>query len=325
MPDSAKEEPAGKTKEEARPSAGPTRSLRRPLLAASFLALLLVGYNGVSLALVAHWDRTAERDPGTDILIGAEPRSLGPPDAPVGILFVHGFIGAGSNFWEVPERLSQAGFRVEVMRLPGHGTTPGDFARRPAEELLQAVLEELRDLKKDHEKVVVVGHSMGGALSTLAASMEEVDGLVLGAPYFGVTYRWYYVLPAETWTGLTSPFIRWVYRADAFIRIKRTEVRDRILSYRWIPARGAATLVELGRRAKDPSVLAAIRCPVLMLHSRQDRAASPAAATAAFDALGSSDKRVVWLENSDHHIFWDYDREEVAEEILRFAGAVAGG
>lgn len=298
-------------------------TLRRPALVILALALILAAYNGIALLLVASHDRNAPRDPETEILIGAEPRSLGPEDAPVAVLLIHGFIGAGTNFGELPQRLADAGHRVRVMRLPGHGTFPRDFARTPPAELIQGILDEIRPLKERHAKVVLVGHSMGGALSALAASLEEVDGLVLGAPYFGVTHRWYYLLPAEVWARITGPFIRWVYRGDPFIRIKRTEVRGQILSYRWIPARGSATLLDLGNRAKDPEVLARIACPVLHLHSRDDGAASPRVAEAAFNAIGATNKRLVWLGNSDHHIFWDYDREEVIGEILRFVEEVS--
>lgn len=300
------------------------RKLRRPLFAFLGVILLLAAYNVLVSILVTQWEQKAPRDPDSGILIGAEPIDLGPKDARTAVLLVHGFAGAGNNFGELPQRLAEAGYRVRAMLLPGHGTSPRDFAKTSHAALLQAVLDELRSLKERHETLFLAGHSMGGALSTLAASIEEVDGLILAAPYFGVTYHWYYVLPAETWTGLTGPFVRWIYKGDAFICVKRTEVSDQIFSYRWIPASASATLVRLGRLAKDPDVLAGITCPVLLLHGHDDRAASPAAAAAVFEAMASENKQAVWLDNSDHHIFWDYDRERAITEILRFTAEISG-
>lgn len=268
--------------------------------------------------LVGVWDGRAYRDPETGFLVGAEPVTLGPEDARTAVIFVHGFIGGGNNFWELPDRLAEAGFRAYVLRLPGHGTSPKDLRAVQGHELLQAVLDAVRDAKSRHQRVVLIGHSMGGALSTLAASIEPVDGLVLGGSFFRVTYYWAYVLRPEWWTRLTAPLIRWVYKGDVFIRVKNRSVKDQILSYRWIPSNASITLAHIGSLVRDPDLLRDIACPVLMFHSPNDTAASPTAAEQAFTQLGSDEKEFVWLENSDHHVFWDYEREEVAKKVLEF-------
>ena len=163
-------------------------------------------------------------------------------------------------------RQFKGGYFVRTLLLPGHGTTPEDFAEAETSEFIQAVLDEVRALKEDHNQVYLVGHSMGSALSVLAAAAEEVDGLVLGAPYFGVTYQWYYVLPAETWTHLTSSFVHRVYKSNSFIRVNRDEAKEQIFSYRWVPAQGTLTLIDIGKRASEPETLQSISCPVLILH-----------------------------------------------------------
>lgn len=300
------------------------RRLRRPLIAVAILAGILVVLNTIMGALSDRWNAAAPRDPDTGILLGAEELDLGPESASAAVLLVHGFVGGSNNFGELPQRLAEEGYRVRAMRLPGHGTTPEDFANTPSSEFPLAVLRELRALKENHERVYLVGHSMGGALSALAAAMEPVDGLVLTAPYFGVTYQWYYLLPPETWTRLTAPFVRWVYKSRPFIRVNREEAKDQILSYVWIPAEGSKTLIEIGERASDPFVLEQIESPVLVMHGTEDFAASPNAAEEAFAQLGSEDKSITWYENSDHHLFWDYDREAVIEQTVEFLNRIDG-
>lgn len=300
----------------------PAKPLRKVLTAAVAVVTCLLVYNGTASLLVTRWDNTAERDSETGILLGAEALDLGPRDAEAVVVLVHGFVGASNNFWELPQRLADSGYRVRAMRLPGHGVSPRDFAKTPGDEILAAVRAEVRSLRDQHARVFLVGHSMGGALSTLVASTENVDGLILAAPYFGITYHWYYVLPPELWTTLTGPFVRWIYKGDAFICVKRPEAKAEILSYRWIPAQGSRTLLKLGQRANTQDTLAKVSCPVLVLHGRDDQAASPTAAQKAFEALGSQSKKLIWLENSDHHIFWDYDREQVVEEILQFLDSI---
>jgi len=295
---------------------------RLVLWTAAGTAMLCIGCCVLTDRLVTRADRRALRDPDTGILVGAEPRDLGPAGAEMGILLVHGFIGAGNNFNDLPERLAERGWRVRVMLLPGHGTSPRDFMEVGPDELLDAVLAELSALRANHSRVVLVGHSMGGSLCVLVAAQEDVDGIVLGAPYFGVTYRWYYILPAELWTKLASPFMRWVPKGRKLVQVNRKEVMDQIVSYRWTPLPGVMTLIELGRQAGDPAVLGRVRCPVLLIHSHGDNAASPKAAAEAFRNIGSTNKRAVWLETSNHVIYWDFEREQVAEEILRFVESI---
>lgn len=287
------------------------------------LLALLAGCRWITNHRVTIEDRDAAR--GADgVRIGYEERDLGPPDAAAAVLFVHGFVGATSNFADVPERLAAKGWRVRVMRLPGHGTSPRDYEKTTPEELTAAVREELAALRKRHKRVGVVSHSMGGTLSTLAVASEGGDALVLGAPYFGVTYRWYYILPVETWTRMLGPLVRWVYKGKLFIQVRCKEAKKDIDSYTWIPTRGAATLAELGRRANDPYVLSHVTCPVLMLHADGDHAASAERSKQALDRMASREKRFVPLPNSDHHIYWDCERELVATEIEKFLGEKLG-
>ncbi|MBI5092580.1 MAG: alpha/beta fold hydrolase [Candidatus Hydrogenedentes bacterium] len=273
--------------------------------------------------MIQRSDHLALRDSETGILAGAEPRDLGPSDAPCAILFVHGFVGAGNNFGELPDRLAADGHFVRVMRLPGHGTSPLDLVPIAADDLLTAVGDEVRSLKKTHSRVILVGHSMGATLATLITAQEGADGLVLAAPYFGVTSRWYYGLSSETWIRLTRPALPWVYKGRLFVQVNRKEAKRDIVSYRWIPREAGDTLLDLGDRVNKDEVLAAVTCPVLLLHAPGDIAASPAAAEAAFKKMTSTDKRFVWLNRSNHHIFWDYDRETVFEAARTFVAKVS--
>lgn len=273
--------------------------------------------------MIERSDRAAPRDPATGILIGAEPRELGPPDARCAVLFIHGFVGAGSNFGDLPGQIAAESYFVRVMRLPGHGTSPLDLIRVTADDLLDAVREEVRTLKHTHSRVVLVGHSMGATLAALIAAQDGVDGVVLGAPYFGVTSRWYYCFKSETWIRLTRPVLRWVYKGKLFVQVNRKEAKRDILAYRWVPREAGDALLELGARVNKVEILEAIKCPVLLLHAPGDIAASPIAAESAFQKMASAEKRFVWLRRSNHHIFWDYDREQVIQDVIVFLKATA--
>ncbi|MDR4505667.1 MAG: alpha/beta fold hydrolase [Candidatus Scalindua sp.] len=270
--------------------------------------------------LVRQSDLRAPRDSSTGILLGAEVRDLGNYDSTGAVLFVHGFAGGSNNFSDLPDRLAKLGWRVRVMRLPGHGTSPFDFEKKSADELIRAVRNELIHLKKQYKEVVIVGHSMGCALSAVAVKDVSVDKLVFGAPFFGIRYKKYYVLPVETWISLLNPVLRWIHKGTGNIKVNRTEAKGKIFSYQWFPLKGVKTLVEIGKKAKRDEILKAIQSPLLCFHSSQDEAASPKAAHEAFQAVASHDKRLIWVNSSNHHIFWDFDRETVMKETEQFIG-----
>lgn len=268
--------------------------------------------------LVTRYERTASRDPGSPYLQGARPRDLGAPETGRAVLFVHGFIGAQSNFNDLPDRVAAAGWFVRTMRLPGHGTSPRDFERTTADDLVDGVLAELRALKTRFPVVVVVGHSMGGALATLAAAEEPVDGLILCAPFFDLTWNRILWIPTEQVIASLAPVARWVPGRPGGGPVNKKENRRHIDCYRWIPSQGGLAALEVGRRARSPELCRRIKAPLLLIHSRIDSVTSQKASEKLLPAFGSERKEKIWLETSDHVIFWDYEEEAVANAVLAF-------
>ena len=249
---------------------------------------------------------------------GFAPRSLGPEEAKTALLLVHGFLASPNAFAAFPEEWAAAGYFVRAMLLPGHGTSPLELAETPSTVLLEAVREEVQLLKQDHDQVVLIGHSMGGAICTIIAAQEQVDGLVLAAPYYRAEYRWYYGFPPETWVQFLAPLIPWVFKPRRTVQVFRPEAKKGIFSYNWVPSQAAVTTLSLGAAAQEKALLRKIQCPLLWIHSQRDRAASIVAAQKAVSAMPSSNKHVTWLPHSNHHIFWDYDQELVRNAINTF-------
>ncbi|MCE5230976.1 alpha/beta fold hydrolase [bacterium] len=262
------------------------------------------------------------RDAKTGIVLGAEPIDIDPPsgDRPTtAVLMLHGFVGSRRDFADLGVRLAAQGYHVRLARLPGHGTTPRDFAEQTPESMLAGARAELASLRKQYKAVYVMGFSMGGAIGSILASEGDVDRLVLISPYYGVTYRWFYILPAETWNGMLGWAIPYVVKTPMFVQVNRVEAKKEIYSYHAVPTRGAATLMTLGRKARTPETLAAIKCPVLMVASEGDMASSPRWCHKAFARIGATNKHEVWFTTrSNHHLMWDYDREEAKRAIQEF-------
>jgi carboxylesterase len=80
----------------------------------------------------------------------------------------------------------------------------------------------------------------------------------------------------------------------------------------------------LGLAKVVEELLPIMQVPVLLIQSTGDRVVPPQNGPAMAQRIGSGDKRVLFLENSYHVATMDYDRDLVADEVIRFIQARSG-
>ena len=121
-------------------------------------------------------------------------------------VFIHGFMGSPAQFSRLAEVARAAGSQSRLITLPGHGGGVREFMRAGRSAWLAHVETELADLRAQHEKLLLVGHSMGGLLAINAAAKqpEGIAGiLALALPLYlratanGLRIRIHSVLPAR--------------------------------------------------------------------------------------------------------------------------------
>ena len=98
-------------------------------------------------------------------------------------LLVHGFLGTPAEISPLAQSLHQSGWAVRGVLLPGFGPDIETLPERRYEDWLAAVELALAKLRRKHSPVLLVGYSMGAALSLVAATQHPLDGLVLLAPF----------------------------------------------------------------------------------------------------------------------------------------------
>ena len=110
-------------------------------------------------------------------------KEIGPADAPVTVVFIHGFTLAADSFFMETDFLRDNYPQVKslLMDLRGHGETgemPADTLT--IEDCGDDILELIRK-RSPHSRIILVGHSMGGliALNAIRKGLEDVAGLVL--------------------------------------------------------------------------------------------------------------------------------------------------
>ncbi len=119
----------------------------------------------------------------------ALPIRIDPPGATEAFLLIHGFTGYPAELSVLARTLADAGYAVQVPRLPGHGDCRTDFYSTRAEDWVRHCYDCYLNLQAEYPVVHVGGHSMGGLLASATAAAFGAPKLVLLAPAFLLTPR----------------------------------------------------------------------------------------------------------------------------------------
>jgi len=237
------------------------------------------------------------------------------------VLLVHGF-GADLNTWMFTQPALGAGQRALALDLPGHGGSTKEVGAGDAESLTDAVEGVLGALGV--EQVHLVGHSMGGAIATLAALRrpERVASLTLIASAG---------LGPEINTSFIDGFVRASRRREAAevlgllvdnpALVSRAMVED-VLRYKRLDGVSAALMKIAeawfggGRQSLDlTGRIAALTLPVQLVWGRNDRIIPVAHAEALAARLP------VHILDAAGHL----PHMEKAGEVNRLIGQFIGG
>ena len=248
------------------------------------------------------------------IIPGAEPWSAEGTNGH-GALVVHGFTGNPSSMRPLAEELHDAGYAIEMPLLPGHGTSVEDMMQTGWADWSSAAEAAYIALAERVDKLVIVGMSMGGTLASwLASRHPEAVGLAVINPVVEV--------PADSFFDILNGVL------DAGIEMTPAIGSDIALpggvenAYDSAPVRPALSMFagvkELNERLSE------IRCPTLIITSRQDHVVPPASSDVLAEGVSGTVERV-WLEKSFHVATLDYEADEIEARIVAFANEVTQG
>jgi carboxylesterase len=230
-----------------------------------------------------------------------------------GALCLHGLTGTPYEVRSLGEALAARGIRARGPLLPGHNSTPEALRRLPSGAWVSAVHEEYRRLREEHERVYVVGLSLGGLLSLELASHESVDGLVV----VGTPLR--FKLPLEILVAVMKHVTPMMEKREGS-NIRDPEARSRHPGYQQMPLASVHELMRLQRVVRGR--LTHVRAPALVAHGAHDTTARPVDAERIYGGLGSQVKRLEVLEDSAHVVPVDHDGPRLAAMVADFLASL---
>ncbi|HEY2981290.1 MAG TPA: alpha/beta fold hydrolase, partial [Anaerolineales bacterium] len=195
----------------------------------------------------------------------------------------------------------------------GHATRPDDMHRSNYEDWMGSVEDAYHLLKGSTAHVYLVGLSMGGALALLMSTRLDVRGVVA----------------ISTPIALLKDYPLWLIRLLAVFRHYLPKSNDAPdtgwhdpnawkdhVSYPQNPIRSVGQLKELLTRLR--SALPLVKVPTLLIHSRDDTYVLPENMTRIHAAVGSADKRMLWITGSGHVVPRDAARAQVFAAVYDF-------
>lgn len=247
-----------------------------------------------------------------EVMAGAEAWSV--PGGPHGALVLHGFTGNPNSMRGVAEALAGAGFTVELPRLPGHGTTIDDMLTTTWADWSGAAEAAYADLAARCPRVVVVGLSVGGALTAwLASRHPEIAGIVTINPL------------VEAPDGVVDLLQGMVDAGESVMDGIGSDIADPDSvesAYAQTPLVPLLSLLDAATALA--AGMAQIACPVLILTSPQDHVVAPTNSDTLAAAVTGPVERVT-LARSYHVATLDYDRAELEQRTVDFATKVCTG
>lgn len=246
------------------------------------------------------------------VMPGAEPFELGPADAQVGCVLVHGFTGSPSEIRPIGEHLAAAGVRCYAPLLPGHGTNLDDMEASTAADWLEGARSAVVQARPAHPRLFVLGFSMGGLLAINLSLEVRLEGLIVVStplvlhdpkakfiPILSLFRRYEPPRPPARETGAPAGRQGVAYDQKPLVSIKRMM---RLMK---------ATVAALPR----------VEAPLLAVYGAFDRRATIADAQQVLSSVASASKRLEVLPNSRHLCMFGPDADLLLNTIEGFVTA----
>jgi carboxylesterase len=213
---------------------------------------------------------------------------------------------------EIAEVFGAAGFHVELPRLAGHGTSVEEMAGTRWADWTRDAENALGELRKRCSKVVVVGLSMGGAITLwLASRHADLSGIVCINPTTKSS-------PAKLAGARLA-----VKAGKKFAPAIGSDISDPAVketSYDANPLEPAISLFADGLKPLSKTY-GSIKVPLLLFTATNDHVVSPKESDFLASKYAGSIERVV-LERSFHVATQDVEKEIVNAKALEFAKRV---
>lgn len=223
-----------------------------------------------------------------------------------GVLFLHGFTGGPFEvrpFMNYVKDLTEWTLAVPV--LPGHDF-PLDLKKVSAESWMMEAELALNKLRKEVDRVIVVGFSMGGLIAIYLALRYPIDKLVL------LSAAAKYISPKiliEDAAIMLAESVTKKYPPNTFYHLYEYKLRH-------TPFHATKEFLRLVKMVEP--YYSKVTTPVCVVQGKRDGIVPFATGDHLLTALGSSKKQLIVSERGKHHICYSDDCQDWFAKVYAF-------
>ncbi len=202
-------------------------------------------------------------------------------------LLIHGLNDSAYVWADMARAISDRGFDVRAILLPGHGSHPADMLRVTYREWLRAARSHLTFWNTDSTPIYLGGFSLGGVIaSILALENRQINGLLLVSPAYHSQLNSYL-----RWSWLYARFKPWMFGGML--------IEDNPAKYNSIPINSAWQYYRTTRYLKNRWNKNVLDIPVLMVVSEDDSVVDITYTRNIFRKRFSSDHKKLMIYTTD--------------------------
>ncbi len=233
-------------------------------------------------------------------------------------LLLHGLGGGVYEMQLLGEYLHQQGLDIQGINYPGHDQPLSTMPASTWQQWYEHILEVYQKLTQKYSSVYVIGFSTGCPLGLYLAANNPVQKLVLLSPFLAIKHEWYYFLRPEVYLfSIIGQIIDHLPRLRLPIRDNTMrQLAEEVAFFKTFNLLSVKSAIELINLVKP--MLSQIHIPTLIIQSLKDTVVDPDGAKFIYQNLGSSTKKLYWLQESDHIISLDRERGDVFRQIATF-------
>ena len=230
------------------------------------------------------------------------------------ILILHGITAYSRPYDFIGSQLSNAGYAVYGLDLRGHGLSDGNRGDYPCKERLILDLgETISFIKNDHEKLILLGHSLGVVTALIASVnyLESINGLILLSAARTLRPG---VYPKMKFTQkvkiLLSSIIKPSKTVISYQRDGMLGLDDPLFNFKYT-FRFMKIL-----NANDIAFPPNLNIPILHGVGENDELFSVESARAFFDEIPCKNKKFIILPGAKHAVFPDGSLTEIMDWLI---------
>lgn len=245
------------------------------------------------------------------------------------ILIVHGLGEHCGRYANVVNYLVPQGYAVYALDHIGHGKSAGE---REFVKVFDdytdnlAIFKEMVKADQPGKPVFLLGHSMGGLISTyfLLDNSEDFQGAIISAPAITVpeNITQTTIVMAKLLSKITPKMGMLQLDANQISKdpeVVRVYLDDPLVFNGKTPVRLMAELLKAMIRVNEE--FEKISLPVLLVHGNEDKLAQPAGSKNLYKNVSSVDKTLKIYDGLFHEVFNEPERDQVLSDVAAWLDA----